>query len=1174
MRKPFTMRSLFMAALLLLTSSQLIFARTPLAGVDAGIMSIAEPTAPGCAGSQTVKAVIHNYGSVNITSVLVGWTVNGVTQTPYNFNGIILSGADDTVNLGTVNFSYGDYTLQAFTYNPNNGPDDDASNDSSSVTITSQMSGTYTIGGTTPDFAKFNDALTAMTTYGLCGSVIFNMRAGSDTMQAVIGEIPGADSLNTILFQAENGDSTSVTLTYPSQPALTSTNYLIKMNGADYITFKHLTLERSGIQPYGRVIEFTSNATHNTITNCRLNGSTNATNNSLAALVYSSSSTTFNDSMNTFTYNHFINGSIGVYMNGVNTIQLELGTVINNNNFDNQYSKAIQMSNEGAATIQNNLVTTSSGNIAYVSIYLDRCQRNHVITANNMTSVSGTGIYLVDCTGLAGIHGLIANNFIHCTDSAGISVINGDYQDIVFNSVLVTGVNTNYSALFMRGNGTGKNIKNNILANTGGGYAYVVSDSAVFGISASDHNNLFTTGTNIGDYDGTIATSLNSWIAASHRDSNSVAVNPNYVSSTDLHATAIAMDDRGVPFAPVTTDIDGQSRSNLTPDIGADEYASVSRNVGVTALLSLTDSTCGDSAAVITVVVSNTGGFTESGFNVTTILSGMVSDTITAAIPGTLASGSSDTITYVGTYDLSAGGSLTVKSFTDLSVDDVHANDTLNATYFFATPPAAPTASDVTNCGPGSVTLSATSADSTILWYAVATGGTPLDTGATYTTAVLNASATYYVSAYGLCESDRTPVNVSIFANPVVNLGADTSVNLGNTVTIDAGAGFNTYLWSTAATTQSITVNSGGCYTVTVSDANGCTGSDTRCVNIILPFDVGVTEILSPLDHDCADDSVYVQIRLSNLGSSAASTIPLTVDITGSTTTTFTQTIAGPISGTSSVVLNMGVINSVSGGTYHLIAYTGYSNDQDHTNDTTVADVTIVVAPPAPVGLGGARCGAGPVIINASSTDTIYWYDAPAGGNLLYVGDSYSIPNLTTTTTFYAQTGNYCNTQTRTAIVATVWPLPNVNLGPDAIASDSLVLDAGAGFVQYVWNTSETTQTIVADSSGQYIVAVLDNNGCINSDTINVTITVGMADLEIDGITIYPNPASNQIFVQSSNANKFDIRMIDGQGRILYNATSVQSRSSLNLSTYAEGIYTLQIISGDKVSTRMVVIHR
>ncbi|MBK9718751.1 MAG: hypothetical protein IPO85_14790, partial [Saprospiraceae bacterium] len=41
-----------------------------------------------------------------------------------------------------------------------------------------------------------------------------------------------------------------------------------------------------------------------------------------------------------------------------------------------------------------------------------------------------------------------------------------------------------------------------------------------------------------------------------------------------------------------------------------------------------------------------------------------------------------------------------------------------------------------------------------------------------------------------------------------------------------------TYLWSTTATTQSINVSTAGTYSVTVTDANGCTGTASRTLTV------------------------------------------------------------------------------------------------------------------------------------------------------------------------------------------------------------------------------------------------------------------------------------------------------------------------------------------------------
>ncbi|CAA9251244.1 MAG: CBM57 [uncultured Cytophagales bacterium] len=88
-----------------------------------------------------------------------------------------------------------------------------------------------------------------------------------------------------------------------------------------------------------------------------------------------------------------------------------------------------------------------------------------------------------------------------------------------------------------------------------------------------------------------------------------------------------------------------------------------------------------------------------------------------------------------------------------------------------------PTAAGVTvSAGsPARLTASGAPAGSGYRWYGAASGGSPLATGATYTTPALSASTTYYVSVFREpgCESARVPVPVTIAgSNPLrVNAG-------------------------------------------------------------------------------------------------------------------------------------------------------------------------------------------------------------------------------------------------------------------------------------------------------------------------------------------------------------------------------------------------------------------
>ena len=76
------------------------------------------------------------------------------------------------------------------------------------------LSGTYTIGGLTPDFVSINSAITALDSNGVNGSVIFNIRDGIYNEGLKINSIPGASSINTITFQSESHDSSLVELNF------------------------------------------------------------------------------------------------------------------------------------------------------------------------------------------------------------------------------------------------------------------------------------------------------------------------------------------------------------------------------------------------------------------------------------------------------------------------------------------------------------------------------------------------------------------------------------------------------------------------------------------------------------------------------------------------------------------------------------------------------------------------------------------------------------------------------------------------------------------------------------------------------------------------------------------------------------------------------------------------
>ena len=148
------------------------------------------------------------------------------------------------------------------------------------------------------------------------------------------------------------------------------------------------------------------------------------------------------------------------------------------------------------------------------------------------------------------------------------------------------------------------------------------------------------------------------------------------------------------------------------------------------------------------------------------------------------------------------------------------------------TPSIISTNSPVTNCGPSLFKLQATPSEGTINWYSQI-GGNIVGTGATYITATISNNTTYYAEAVnsGCINSTKTPVDLIVYPLPPVTDQTITKC-ISQTITLDANIPNMTYLWSTAATTQTINILDKGIYTVNVTSQapENCTSKKTITV--------------------------------------------------------------------------------------------------------------------------------------------------------------------------------------------------------------------------------------------------------------------------------------------------------------------------------------------------------
>jgi len=327
-----------------------------------------------------------------------------------------------------------------------------------------------------------------------------------------------------------------------------------------------------------------------------------------------------------------------------------------------------------------------------------------------------------------------------------------------------------------------------------------------------------------------------------------------------------------------------------------------------------------------------------------------------------------------------------------------------------------------TVCSASAATLTASSTDPNVSfnWYTVATGGTPVFTGATYITPVITATTTYYAEAVsntlGCASFTRTPVQITVTQPPAtpVPTAATVSTCIGSPATLSVAnpqTGINYNWYDSAAKTNLLF--SGSSYTTGPLSVNTTFYVDAENGTCISPAVASVQVNILPLP---LGPTMFYQNQTC-LGSPA--TIIVEQPLDGYTYNWYTTPTGGtPIyTGSSYTVENV---------TADATFYTDAENASGCiSGGRTVTKITVVSAPTAPqVQTPLAICPGSSTTVSIISPQTGFtynWYDAASGGTPLFTGTTFNAPALTATTSYYVETANSGTcVSSRTAVQITV----------------------------------------------------------------------------------------------------------------------------------------------------------
>ncbi len=469
---------------------------------------------------------------------------------------------------------------------------------------------------------------------------------------------------------------------------------------------------------------------------------------------------------------------------------------------------------------------------------------------------------------------------------------------------------------------------------------------------------------------------------------------------------------------------------------------------------------------------------------------------------------------------------------------------------------------------------------------------------------------TVTVTDFNLCTAVLTvivtgtsgPTTQFVSTDLLCNGNANGAINL----TVVGGTQPYTYLWSNAAITQDINNLSSGNYSVTMTDANNCTGSGTATV--IEPAIIQLTE--AHVDASCGNTNGSIDLSVSG-GTSpynyAWNNAAVTQDLTSLGIGTYDVTVSDFNNCTSAISINI-----INGGGSLSLSYTstdetcsggnGSINLSVNTgtvpysfiwsNTAITEDINLLSAATYDVTVndaGGCSGTASIIIANSPSPQLSETHVDETCGNangsvdltvaggtlpLNYLWSNASINEDITTLvannfTVTVTDANNCTATISVQILNTSGPVINENHTDENCnqvnGSIDLTINSGVSPYNFIWSNSAITQDLSNLSVGNYSVTVTDVNGCSTSQSVlinniagpqlsetHVSTSCGLNNGSINltvagGVLPFNYLWSNNALTQDLQnlaANTFDVTVTDGGG-----CTAVLSGIVINTST-------------------------
>ena len=213
---------------------------------------------------------------------------------------------------------------------------------------------------------------TILTNVGLCSHTIINILPGTYNEQLLFNAVLGVTDTSTLTFQSSTGINTDVTIQYGATS--TVDNWVIKLDGADYISFKNITIKATGVS-YAYGVHLTNGAEYNLFEGNIIESPVSTNGNARPVVLYLG----LLNQYNTFKNNTIKNGYYGIYCYGASTASLAKGNVFEGNEIIDYYYYGTYFYYQDSLQFDGNIIDNASNSGSAYGFRSYYCDNIHVV---------------------------------------------------------------------------------------------------------------------------------------------------------------------------------------------------------------------------------------------------------------------------------------------------------------------------------------------------------------------------------------------------------------------------------------------------------------------------------------------------------------------------------------------------------------------------------------------------------------------------------------------------------------------------------------------------------------------------------------------------------------------------------------------------------------------------